>query len=207
CLLDTAAGGAYHLASAADKVVAGPATVTGGVGVVLNLFNLRDLMAQFNILPQPIKAGVRADLGTNAKALSDEDKTILQAVADELHTQMKTDIRKSRPAVPTDANVFDGRVFTGPRAVELGLADQLGDLDDAIDLAAGLTGATPDARPEAVLYRRPNDPAYSVHAVTANVPLQAAGLLPSVPGLDRTKLPTFLSAWQPEMTREKLGGK
>jgi protease-4 len=202
CLLDTAAGGAYHLASAADKVVAGPATVTGGVGIVLNLFNLRDLMAQFNILPQSIKAGIRVDIGTSAKALSDEDKAILQGMADAMHKQMQADIRKSRPGVAEDPVVFDGRVFLGPKAVELGLADHLGDLDDAIDLAAGTLG-----RPETILYRRPNDPAYTVHAVTANVPLQGSGLLPSVPGLDRSKLPTFLSAWQPEMTMEKLGGK
>jgi protease-4 len=46
-----------------------------------------------------------------------------------------------------------------------------------------------------------------VYAVTANVPLQGAGLLPNLPGLDRAKLPTFLSVWQPELTMEKLGGK
>lgn len=57
CLLDTATGGACYLASVADQVVAGPATVTGGLGVILNLFNLQDLMAQFNVIPQPIKSG------------------------------------------------------------------------------------------------------------------------------------------------------
>ena len=48
CLLDTATGGAYYLASAADQIVAGESTVTGAIGVLLNLFNLQDLMAQFN---------------------------------------------------------------------------------------------------------------------------------------------------------------
>ena len=62
-------------------------------------------------------------------------------------------------------------------------------------------------KPEVVLYRRANDPASSVYAVTANIPLQGAGLLPNLPGLDRSKLPTFLSVWQPELTMEKLGGK
>src|SRR5205085_10593372 len=49
CLLDTAAGGSYYLASAADTVVATEASVTGATGVILNLFNLQDLMAQFNV--------------------------------------------------------------------------------------------------------------------------------------------------------------
>src|SRR5437868_6559632 len=64
CLMDTAAGGAYYLASAADHVIAGPATVTGGIGVVLNLFNLEDLMAQFNIRPRPVKAGELVNMGS-----------------------------------------------------------------------------------------------------------------------------------------------
>jgi hypothetical protein len=62
-LLDNACGGAYYLATAADQIVAGEATVTGGLGVILNLFNLQDLMAQFNVIPQPIKAGELADIG------------------------------------------------------------------------------------------------------------------------------------------------
>ena len=70
----------------------------------------------------------------------------------------------------------------------------------------GATGCEA-ARPQVVLYRRANDPAHSVYAITANVPLQATGLFPSVPGLDRAKLPAFLSMWQPEMSMEKLGGK
>ena len=65
----------------------------------------------------------------------------------------------------------------------------------------------PAARPAVVMYRRNNDPARSVYAITANVPLQGAGLFPSLPGLDRSKMPTFLSLWQPELSIEKLGGK
>jgi protease-4 len=105
--------------------------------------------------------------------------------------------------------VFDGRILTGAQAVERGLADRLGDLDDAVQLAAGFggpPGAAP-VTPEVVLYRRGNDPANSVYAVSANVPLQGAGLLPNLPGLERSKLPTFLSVWQPELTLERLAGK
>lgn len=205
CLLDTAAGGAYSIASACDQVVAGPATVTGGVGVILNLFNLRDLMAQFNVLPQPIKAGELTDIGTSARALTEGEKKILQAMADEFHGQIIADIKRSRPGV-TSKEAFDGRIFTGTQAKAIGLADQVGDLDDAIALAGGLCGVS-NGRPGVVMYRRGNDPARSVYAVTANVPLQGSGLLPNLPGLDRSKMPTFLSVWQPELTMEKLGGK
>ncbi|MBA4062287.1 MAG: S49 family peptidase [Isosphaera sp.] len=207
CLMDVSAGGAYHLASAADVVVAGPATVTGGLGVVLNLFNLRDLMAQFNIVPQGIKAGALADIGTSARALTEDEKALLQAMADDFHGRIKADVSRSRARA--DATVFDGRILTGAQAVDRGLVDRLGDLDDAIQLAAGF-GCPPGGaagKPEVVLYRRVNDPAHSVYAVSANVPLQGAGLLPNLPGLERSKLPTFLSVWQPELTLERLAGK
>jgi protease-4 len=204
CLMDTAAGGAYYLASGADQIVAGPATVTGGIGVILNLFNLRDLMAQFNVIPQPIKSGEFTDIGTSARALTENEKKLLQAMADEFHQQIIADVKRSRPAV-TDNGCFDGRIFTGSQAKAKGLVDQIGDLDDAIQAAGGLCGA--GGQPGVVMYRRGNDPARSVYAVTANVPLQGSGLLPSLPGLDRSKLPTFLSVWQPELSLEKLGGK
>lgn len=211
CLLDHGAGGAYYLASAADQVCAVPGCVTGGVGVILNLFNLRDLMAQFNVIPQPIKAGENVDIGSSARALKPEEKEILQSMADEFHNRMQVDIRQSRPRVdPAGGTTFDGRVFTGRQAIARGLVDRITDLDEAIDLAGQLAAGAdcpPGPAPQVVLYRRENDPAHSIYAVTANIPLQGAGLLPNVPGLDRSKLPTFLSLWEPELTMEKLGGK
>jgi protease IV len=206
CLMDTTAGGAYYLASAADTIVAGPATVTGGVGVILNLFNLRDLMAQFNVIPQTIKAGDLTDIGTSARALTEGEKAILQAMADEFHKQIIADIKRARPAV-TNNNAFDGRIFTGAQAQKIGLVDHVGDLDEAIQMAVQMGSPGMAARPGVVMYRRGNDPARSVYAITANIPLQGAGLLPNLPGIDRSKMPTFLSIWQPELTMEKLGGK
>ncbi len=208
CLMDTGTGGAYYLASAADQVVAGPATVTGGVGVILNLFNLRDLMAMYNVLPQPIKAGEFVDIATSARPLKEAEKELLQAMANEFHKQLQTDIRKSRPVIRLDeGKTFDGRIFTGSQAVTRGLVDRVGDLDEAIQIAGQLGCPSATERPQVVLYRRTNDPANSVYAITANIPLQGAGLLPNLPGLERSKLPTFLSMWQPELTMEKLSGK
>jgi protease-4 len=205
CLMDNACGGAYVLASAADHVVATPATVTGGVGVILNLFNLQDLMANFNVIPQPILSGKLADIGTSARLLTDDEKQLLQAMSDEFHRQLTADVRRSRPNLRDDGSVFDGRILTATQAYARGLVDRIGDLDDALGVAAQMAGA--GERPQVVLYRRANDPAHSIYAVTANVPLQATGLLPNLPGLDRTKMPTFLSMWQPELTMEKLGGR
>lgn len=208
CLLDTATGGAYYLASAADHVVAGPATVTGGIGVILNLFNLQDLMAQFNIIPQAIKSGEFMDVGSSSRALQPAERQMLQVMAEEFHRQLLSDITRTRTRIdPGMGTTFDGRIFTGNQALARGLVDRLGDLEDAIQLAAQMGAPGVTTRPAVVLYRRKNDPATSIYSVTANVPLQGAGLLPNLPGLERSKLPTFLTLWQPELSIERLCGK
>jgi protease-4 len=208
CLLDTACGGAYYLATGADTIFAGEATVTGGVGVILNLFNLQDLMAQFNILPQPIKAGNLTDIGSSARTLREGEKYLLQTMADEFHNQLRAEVQQARPGLKLEeGTTLDGRIFSGTQALSRGMVDALGDLDAAINQAAQVGCGGGNVRPQVVLYRRANDPAHSIYAVTPNIPLQGAGLFPNLPGLDRTKLPTFLSMWQPELTMEKLGGK
>src|SRR5262245_36812806 len=128
CLMDVATGGSYYLASAADVVVAGPATVTGSIGVILNLFNLQDLMAQFNVVPQSIKVGELIDLGTSARPLRAGERELLQLMAEDFHRQMRADVAKSRPRANAEI-VFDGRIFTGRQALAAGLVDRIGDLD------------------------------------------------------------------------------
>lgn len=205
CVLGQATGGAYFLASAADIIVADPTSLAGGIGVIINLYNLKELMGQLNIIPQPVKAGQKIDLGTVTRNLTEEEKKILQTIADEFHQYMEREITKSRPGINPDNGVtFDGRVFTASQSVERGLIDRVGFPDEALELARQL-GQCP--RAEVVMYHRSNDPARSIYAQTPITPIQGASVLPSVPGVDRSRMPTFLSLWQPDMTLERLGGK
>lgn len=205
CLMGLATGGAYFLASAADQVCADPTTVTGGIGVILNLYNLRELMSQFNVFPQSIKAGAKTDLGTPARKLTDEERQLLEAMAEEFHHYLQKEILQCRARIDqSGGTTFDGRVFTASQALARGLIDRIGFVDDAVEMARQL-GKCPEAA--VTFYHRHNDPARSLYAQTPNVPLQGAGILPSLPGLDRSRLPTFLSLWQPEVTLERLGGK
>jgi protease-4 len=203
--MDVAAGGGYYLATATDSIVAHPTTVTGGIGCILNVYNLQDLMAQFNILGAPIKAGTNIDLGTPIKALSDEKRQLLQTMADEFHARFRNVVLQGRPNVDPDLkSTFDGRVFTARQACDLQLIDEIGYVDDAVELAqsmAGVQGAN------VIFYRRKDDPALSQYSITPNTPLQK-GIIPiNVPGLDRSKLPSFLYLWQMEPSTEVMVGK
>jgi protease-4 len=84
------------------------------------------------------------------------------------------------------------------------LIDRLGYLDDAIAAARELAHVE---QSRVVLYHRCNDRARSPYAITPNVPLQNTMLPISVPGLDRSRLPTFLYMWQADPTMEKLSGR
>jgi protease IV len=203
CLMDVATGGAYYLATACDQIVAHPGTMAGGIGVVMNLYNLQDLMAQFNVVPQTIKSGQMIDMGTMQASLTSETRSLLQSMADEYHEQFKQAVRQGRKSGANIETAFDGRVVSARQAHQLGLIDQVGYLDDALLQLRNIAKA-PQA--EVVMLRRPNDPARSPYATSPNAPITS--LVPlSIPGIDRSKLPTFLYAWQPDPGLERLGGK
>ncbi len=214
CLMDLGTGGAYYVASAADEIVAHPTTVTGGVGVVINLYNLADVMGAGNIYAQSVKSGKHIDMGSLLGEVNKDSKALLQAMSDEFHQRFQHIVQQSRGQINVaDATNFDGRVFTAHEALQRGFIDQIGYLDNAVAAAVGRNpaacvpgGNDSGKKISLVMYKRPTDPAFTPYAVTANVPLQSTLLPLSVPGLDRSRLPTFLYLWQPDPTIEALGG-
>jgi protease-4 len=205
CLMDVAAGGGYYLASASDTIVAHPTSIVGGIGCVLNVYNLQDLMATFNIVNVAIKSGNKIDLGSPVKAMDEENRKLLQDMSDEFHRRFRDVIVQARPAVNgQDASIFDGRVFTASQAQQLNLIDKVGYFDDAVALARQL-GAAPQA--QIVFLRREGDEAMSNYSITPNVPLQDKIIPVNIPGLDRTRLPCFLYMWMVEPSAEKLFGQ
>ncbi len=205
CLMDVGTGGAYYIATAADHIVAHPTTITGGMGVILNLYNLQDAMAQFNVLGVPIKSGEMTDLGSPLKPMTPESRAVLQGIADEFAGRFRGTIASSRSLrQPTGVDIFDGRIFTAQQAQLQGMVDSVGYLDDAVSVARSASGDNGQAG--LVMYRRANDRALSPYDITPNIPLQHSILSVSIPGIDRSQLPTFLCLWQPEPLIEKTGG-
>lgn len=206
CLMDLGAGGAYYLATAADQIVAHPTSITGGIGVILNRYNLNGPMGYFSLQALPIKSGKHIDMGNEiVQEPAPERKQLLQAMADEFHSRFREVVSQARPGLDAaDATLFDGRVFTANQALQRQLVDRIGYLDDALAAARELAHVE---QGRVVLYHRCNDRAHSAYAITPNVPLQNTVLPISVPGLDRSRLPTFLYMWQPDPTMEKLGGR
>lgn len=199
CLMDVATSGAYYLAVGADRIIAHPTTLTGGVGAIFNHVNLEDAMAQLNVTVDPVKAGPLIDMGNVTKPLDDDARALLDEMADGFHQRFLARIAERRPAIGEEnlKTLADGRVVTGDRALAMNLVDQLGYLPDAIGEARRLAGA-PGA--EAILYHREAAPARSLYAIAPKPPRVADALPFSYPGLDRAKLPAFLYLWQADPT-------
>ena len=198
CLMDVGAGGAYYLATAADIILAHPTTVTGGFGVILNLYNMEDMLAQMNIVGVPVKAGSHVDIGSPLRRIPEDSRQILQEIADDFQQRFRSRIELSRGlALSGEEPYLDGRILTAARAQQLGLIDGVSYLDDAIRLAAD-QARCPAARP--VLLHRCKDRAETAYAITPNRPIQGDILPIDVPGLHRSRLPTFLYMWQPNPT-------
>ncbi len=195
CLMDVGCGAGYYLACTADVIVAHPTSIVGGIGVILNAYNMEMAIEQFSIASIPIKAGERIDIASPEREMELEERQMLQGMADEFHQRFIAHVKRTRPGV-TSSEVFDGRVVTGVKAAELQLVDQLGYLDDAVVRARQLARLPAEA--PLVMLRRDNDRAHTLLDVTPIAPTMPSLIPLKLPGLDRSSLPTFLYLWQPE---------
>jgi len=136
-----AASGGYYISAPADKIVANAGTLTGSIGVIMELPNISGLMQKIGVETQVIKSGEHKDIASMFRALKPEEREILQNVLDDVHNQFITAVSEGRNIKFEEIKkLADGRIFTGRMAKELGLVDELGNLQDAIMLAGRLSG-------------------------------------------------------------------
>lgn len=134
-----ATSGGYYVACASDRIVANPGTVTGSIGVVVQMASLEGLLEKLGVRGQVIKSGQHKDMGSIFRSLSEAEKSLLQEVVDDVHEQFVMDVAQSRHMeIEKVRKLADGRIFSGRQAKELGLVDELGGLQEAIREAARL---------------------------------------------------------------------
>lgn len=148
-----AASGGYYIAAATDRIVANPGTLTGSIGVIMETANLEGLLQKIGVEGVIIKSGKYKDVGSPLRKMSAEERGLLQAVMDDVHKQFIEAVAEGRSMELRAAQVLaDGRIFTGRQAKEAKLVDELGDLEDAIQLAAEVVGI--EGEPKVVEPRR-----------------------------------------------------
>ncbi|MBP8708288.1 MAG: signal peptide peptidase SppA, partial [Caldisericia bacterium] len=132
---EVAASGGYYLSCGADKIVAMPTTLTGSIGVIMNLVNSEELLKKIGVSLYTIKSGKYKDMGSISRPLTNEERAIFQNIIDESYNQFLKVVSEGRN-IPLDQlkNLAQGQVFTGIKAKEVGLIDEIGDLEDTIAL-------------------------------------------------------------------------
>jgi protease-4 len=142
-----AASGGYYIAAATDRIIANPGTLTGSIGVIMELANLEGLLKKIGVESVVVKSGQHKDIGSPFRKMNEADRHILQAVMDDVHSQFIEAVAEGRSLEVGDVQpLADGRVFTGRQAKDAKLVDELGDLEDAIKLAAEMGGIEGEPR-------------------------------------------------------------
>ena len=141
CMQDVAASGAYYISAAADKIISHPTTITGSIGVIMPLINIANLVEKYGIEDNSIKSGDMKSIGSPLKKMSDAEREVLYDIVDEMYTRFVNIIAIGRNMKVEDVKrLADGRIYTGKQALDNGLVDQLGYIEDAITLAKSITG-------------------------------------------------------------------
>ena len=150
---DVAASGGYYIAASADAIVAHPTTITGSIGVIMPLINVAGLINRYGIVDNSITSGNMKEIGSPLKLMTPEETAILKSIIDEMYMQFVTVVSTGRNMdVEAVKKIADGRVYTGKQALANGLIDQLGYLEDAIEVTKKMAGLTTAS---IVRYERP----------------------------------------------------
>ncbi|MDB5232093.1 MAG: sppA [Chitinophagaceae bacterium] len=135
---DYAASGGYYISCAADSIFADPGTLTGSIGVFGIIPDMHSFFAnKLGITADGVKTDPYADMGTITRSLTDVEKQFIQSSIDSIYNTFKSRVAQGRKKqVAYVDSIGQGRVWSGTQAVQLGLVDRTGNLDDAINAAA-----------------------------------------------------------------------
>lgn len=140
-----AASGGYYIASAGDRIIANPGTITGSIGVIMEFIQMRELFQKIGISLEVLKSGEFKDTGSPHRELTDREKELIKSLIYEIQEQFVHAVAKGR-RLPVEKvrEIADGRIISGATAKELGLIDHLGNFRDAVDLAKKMAGLKGD---------------------------------------------------------------
>jgi len=135
------ASGGYYIAVASNKIMANPGTLTGSIGVVMKFSKVKELLRKIGVESEVVKSGAFKDIGSPFRDMRPEERRLLEGVIQNVHQQFVQVVSKgrglSREAVE---KIADGRIFSGEQAKQLGLIDELGSFEDAVELIKKMTG-------------------------------------------------------------------
>ena len=197
CVLGIGCSGAYYIACGCDGIIAQPTGVVGNIGVIFQTFSVAGTMEKIGVKAVTIKSGELKDMASPLHDLSGEEHDVLEGIIEHLSGQFFEVVRKGRKEIDEQkmAELSDGRIFTAEQALQQGLIDKVGYLDDGIKWAKDIAGVK---KTRVVIYHRPSNYKPNAYGLAA---AGSDGLGPLV----NLELPDWLNAggaqflylWQP----------
>lgn len=191
---DVAASGAYYLACASDEIVAQRTSVTGSIGVMMQMVDLSGTLSKLGIEADAIKSGPFKDAGSPFREMRSEERAVFQGLVDQFYEQFVDVVTKGRPKLTREQvlTLADGRVYSAPQALETGLIDRIATLKEAVQLAkekASVKAA------HTIAYHRPLDWSPNVYSRQPTSPGTTINLINLQVPRSWTARPEFLYLW------------
>lgn len=195
CMLDVAASGGYYLACGCDGIIAGPTTITGSIGTIMQTVSFAGTLKKLGIKAEAVKSRRLKDIASPLHDLRDDERAVLKDIITQFYENFLEVVLAGRCGLARDRllELADGRVFTGNRAHQVGLVDRIGYPKDAIAWAKELAGL---GRAKVVMYHRPLGYKANLYASSqANIePVSLINI--ELPQWMRSEGPQFLYLWQ-----------
>lgn len=159
------ASGGYYISMAVgeqeDAIFAEPTTWTGSIGVIIPHYDFSGLMGTLSIRDDSIASGPLKQMGSPTQRMTEEEREIFQELVDETFKDFKTIVKAGRPVYRDDEESLDavatGQIFTAKQALDKGLVDRIGFMEEAIERAAEIAGVSTD-EVRCVEYKKPQGP-------------------------------------------------
>lgn len=133
--MGTAASGGYYIAAGCDAIFAHPSTITGSIGVISIFPNVRELFEKLGLEMTIVKSGAMKDAGSPFKEMSEEERAVFQRINDEFYEKFLDVVHSARGNFLSREKLkklADGRILTAAQALEHGLIDSIGYIDEAL---------------------------------------------------------------------------
>jgi len=192
---DRGASGGYYVAMAADAVFANPTAIVGSIGVILQHFDISELLTKIGVHTDPIKSAEKKDLNSPLRKMTEGERDVLQKIVNDNYERFVEVVVKGRPGLKREEvlSLADGRVVSGTEAASLRLVDKVGYLTDAINEAQERGGIE---SPTIVHYTRIAKSGANIYAET-NVDSPRAGGFRVNLELGAWEGPRLYYLWQP----------
>ncbi|MCC6659634.1 MAG: signal peptide peptidase SppA [Phycisphaerales bacterium] len=197
---EVAASGGYYLALSADRIIAEPTSITGSVGVIIPTINVSEGLGKIGIHARNLTSGPNKDMGDPLTPPKEQHYALLQGLVNEFYAKFRGLVVERRPGLvaATADEVTDGRVVSGARAVEVGLADATGGVRDAFEAAKTLAGV----RAARLVKYHSRDPGprspYGTAATNIPAPAEFNLIRLDTPGFLESGSPAAYYLWSPQ---------